>query len=126
MTNEEKELTITYLTEMQEEYIEGEGYERHPLPEYYALDMAIEALEQELTPIKNERPTKCGNYLVQVASTDGTATIDYFDVDHFNGDGTWTHYTVGDTKKVSKNIVAWMHLPKMVKVGEVNDKRRRT
>lgn len=89
-------------------------------------DMAIKALEQELTPIKNERPTKCGNYLVQVASTDGTATIDYFDVDHFNGDGTWTHYTVGDTKKVSKNIVAWMHLPKVVKVGEVNDKRRRT
>lgn len=47
MTKEEKELTITYLTEMQEEYIEGEGYERHPLPEYYALDMAIKALEQE-------------------------------------------------------------------------------
>lgn len=47
MTKEEKELTITYLTEMQEEYIEGEGYERHPLPEYYALDMAIKALEQQ-------------------------------------------------------------------------------
>lgn len=47
MTNEEKELTITYLTEMQEEYIEGEGYERHPLPEYYALDTAIQALEQQ-------------------------------------------------------------------------------
>ena len=31
---------------MQEEYIEGEGYERYPLPEYYALDMAIKALEQ--------------------------------------------------------------------------------
>ena len=46
MDKEEKELTITYLTEMQEEYIEGEGYERHPLPEYYALDMAIKALEQ--------------------------------------------------------------------------------
>jgi hypothetical protein len=46
MTKEEKELTITYLTEMQEEYIEGEGYERHPLPEYYALDMAIKALNQ--------------------------------------------------------------------------------
>lgn len=47
MTTEEKELTITYLTEMQEEYIEGEGYERHPLPEYFALDMAIKTLEQQ-------------------------------------------------------------------------------
>lgn len=76
------------------------------------LDLAVKALEQELTPIKDERPPKCGNYLVQVASKDGTATIDCFDVDHYNGDGTWTHYTVGDTKKVSKNIVAWMPLPK--------------
>lgn len=47
MTREEANLTIDYLKEMQESYIEGEGYERHPLPEWYALDKAIEALEQE-------------------------------------------------------------------------------
>ena len=45
MTSEERELTIVYLEEMKEKYIEGEGYERHPLPEYYALDMAIRSLE---------------------------------------------------------------------------------
>ncbi len=47
MTNEETKLSIDYLKNMQEEYIEGEGYERHPLPEWYALDYAIKALEQQ-------------------------------------------------------------------------------
>jgi hypothetical protein len=47
MTIDEVNMTIDYLKEMQESYIEGEGYERHPLPEWYALDKAIEALEQE-------------------------------------------------------------------------------
>jgi len=48
MTREERELAITYLEEMKETYIEGVGYERHPLPEYYAIVNAIKALEQEL------------------------------------------------------------------------------
>lgn len=47
MNREEAELTIEYLKGIQEEYIEGEGYERHPLPEWYALDKAIEVIEQE-------------------------------------------------------------------------------
>lgn len=46
MTLDEANLTIDYLKEMQEQYIEGEGYERHPLPEWYALDKAIETIEQ--------------------------------------------------------------------------------
>ena len=56
MTREERELTITYLEEMKKDYIEGEGYERHPLPEYYAIEMAIKLLEQEpiLDKIKAE------------------------------------------------------------------------
>ena len=47
MTRDERELSITYLEGMKEEYIEGEGFERHPLPEYYAIENAIKALEQE-------------------------------------------------------------------------------
>lgn len=47
MTREERELSITYLEEMKEAYIEGEGFERHPLPEYYAIECAIKALNQE-------------------------------------------------------------------------------
>ena len=47
MTREERELSITYLEGIKEEYIEGYGYERHPLPEYYAIETAIKALEQQ-------------------------------------------------------------------------------
>ena len=47
MTREERELSITYLEGIKEKYIEGEGYERHPLPEYYAIEMSIKALKQE-------------------------------------------------------------------------------
>ena len=47
MTREERELSIEYLKGIKENYIEGYGYERHPLPEYYAIENAIKALEQE-------------------------------------------------------------------------------
>ena len=59
MTREETNITIDYLKEMQEGYIEGEGYERHPLPEWYALDKAIETLEQiKWIPISVRLPEK--------------------------------------------------------------------
>ena len=51
---QERYLTIEYLEKMQEAYIEGEGYERHPLPEWYALDVAIKALEQETVKAESE------------------------------------------------------------------------
>jgi hypothetical protein len=47
MTQEERELAIIYLENIKENYIEGVGYERHPLPEYYAIESAIKALEQD-------------------------------------------------------------------------------
>lgn len=47
MTKEERELSIEYLEDIQNNYIEGYGYERHPLPEYYAIENAIKALEQQ-------------------------------------------------------------------------------
>lgn len=47
MTREERELSIEYLEKIKEDYIEGNAYERHPLPEYYAIENAIKALEQE-------------------------------------------------------------------------------
>ena len=56
MVDYEREMTIEYLKGIQEKYIEGEGYERHPLPEWYALEKAIEVLEQRdiLDKIKAE------------------------------------------------------------------------
>ena len=47
MTREERELSIEYLEGIKDNYIEGHGYERHPVPEYYAIENAIKALEQE-------------------------------------------------------------------------------
>lgn len=46
MDREEIEIAIPYLEEMKERYIEGEGYERHPLPEYYAIETAVKALDE--------------------------------------------------------------------------------
>ena len=57
MTSEEVNITIDYLKEMQENYIEGEGYERHPLPEWYTLDKAIKTLEQTTwIPVSEKLP----------------------------------------------------------------------
>ena len=47
IAKEERKLAITYLEEIKENYIEGAGYERHPIPEYYAIETAIKVLEQE-------------------------------------------------------------------------------
>jgi hypothetical protein len=42
--DEERKLALMYLEQMKEDYIEGVGYERHPLPEYYAIETAIKLL----------------------------------------------------------------------------------
>lgn len=47
MNREERKLTIEYLKGIMDNYVEGYGYESHPLPEYYAIESAIKALEQE-------------------------------------------------------------------------------
>lgn len=43
---EESELAIDYLEKMKNDYVEGFGYEAHPLPEYYAIETAVKALEK--------------------------------------------------------------------------------
>ena len=42
--DEERTLALMYLEQIKEDYIEGVGYERHPLPEYYAIETAIKSL----------------------------------------------------------------------------------
>ena len=44
---EESELAINYLEKMKDKYVEGFGYETHPLPEYYAIETAINALHSK-------------------------------------------------------------------------------
>ena len=54
MDREEIEIALPYLEEMKEYYTEGEGYERHPLPEYYAIEAAIRGLD-ELSHLKDAK-----------------------------------------------------------------------
>ncbi len=42
--DEERTLALMYLEQIKEDYIEGAGFERHPLPEYYAIEIAIKSL----------------------------------------------------------------------------------
>ena len=48
MIKEECELSIIYLEEIMERCVNDEGGVRSPLPEYYAIECAIRALEQEI------------------------------------------------------------------------------
>lgn len=45
MTELEMKATIEYLEKIKTDYIEGYGYEAHPVPEYYAIEDAIKLLE---------------------------------------------------------------------------------
>ena len=56
MTEEERKLMISYLEDMKEEYVEGEGNEKYPLPEWYMLDKVIKIIEQQ--PSENEEIIK--------------------------------------------------------------------
>jgi hypothetical protein len=42
--DEERTLALMYLEQIKDDYIEGTGYEKHPLPEYYAIETAIKSL----------------------------------------------------------------------------------
>lgn len=131
MTNEEANLTIDYLKEIQEEYIEGEGYERHPLPEWYALDKAIEALEQTQWIPVSERLPKEREWIG--TDTFGTTISDEVYVtfempnserftDHLsfqNGKLSNFKQSEIDTWHKGAKPIAWMPLPKPWK-GEQN------
>ncbi len=110
MIPEEAKLTIEYLKEIQDDYIKGEGYERHPLPEWYALDKAIETIEQTTwIPCSKKLPKKSGKYWCTFGGTNLTG-VDYYT-------------TESDAKEIfeepeeyvgwqSQNVVAWLPLPK--------------
>lgn len=61
-------------------------------------------------PVSERLPSKYGNYLVAVKSWDETASIIYYDVDHYGPD--WLH----DERR--KKVVAWIPLPEPYQEGE--------
>lgn len=110
MIPEEAKLTIDYLKEMQESYIEGEGYERHPLPEWYALDKAIEIIEQTTwIPCSKKLPEESGNYWCTFSGTNLTGS-DYYTTESdakelFDNPEEYTGWQ-------SQNVIAWMPQPR--------------
>lgn len=114
MTREEAKLTIDYLKEMQEEYIEGEGYERHPLPEWYALDKAIEAIEQTTWILVTERPPKDGQEVQITYKINGKHHVWSAIWDELHG----RFYDKEYRSYISlNNVTAWMPLPEPYKGG---------
>lgn len=102
MTREERELSIEYLEKIKKDYIEGNAYERHPLPEYYAIENAIKALEQKpkWIPVSEKLPEENGGYLVTVKRGYVTTAL-------------W----VGNAENW-KEVTAWMPLPEPYEGGE--------
>lgn len=77
MTNEERDLTLHYLYDMLNDYIEGDGYERHPLPEWFALDKAIQVIEQTKWTLCSEKlPEYNGRYQCTAILDDLSLTVE--------------------------------------------------
>ena len=122
MTKEEANMTIDYLKEMQESYIEGEGYERHPLPEWYALDKAIETIEQTTwIPVSERLPEEYGEYLITWKNPKYPKTYigiceceitDVYDHEHHRFEVEWLFDGHITTAYPDSYVIAWMPLPK--------------
>lgn len=119
-----REKHVLRLQEMRRIMIESENWEymKGLIEAVTAGGMALQRLNEidfkesspaagtsKMIPVSEKLPEENGNYLIQVESSDGTATISYFEVDHYNKDGTWLHYP-----KKNKKIVAWMELPEKI------------
>ncbi len=113
-------MTIDYLKEMQEGYIEGEGYERHPLPEWYALDKAIEAIEQtRWIPVSERLPNDEDYVLVCYSNGDIRTAYYYIDTNVYETEFEdlcetgWYNYN--EDLMYDQDIIAWMSLPEPYK-----------
>lgn len=108
MTNEEIKLTIDYLKEMQEGYIVGEGYERYPLPEWYALDKAIETIKQTAwIPVSERLPKENGRYWCTVGTDYRNPREMYYEPKGKNN-RTWA--SLDRTYVEDCFVIAWMPL----------------
>lgn len=115
MTLNETNMTIKYLKKIQESYIEGEGYGRYPLPEWYALEKAIEAIEQtRWIPVTERPPKEFESVLVCYESQGGMAQA--------VSERFRTHTGYRWSALAGIEPTAWMQLPEPYK-AESEDKK---
>lgn len=79
-----------------------------------AYKLLITEMEGRWIPCSERLPGENDLYLVQVESSDGTATLTYLSVEHCNSDGTWLRYPKTKSK-YGRKVVAWMSLPELYK-----------
>lgn len=111
MTNGEARLTIDYLKSIQDGCVEVDGYDMYPLPEYYALDKAIDLILQtrwvpvrERLPEGNEKVLVCG---IEAINNSRVYAVKNWDVD------TWRPLSAPSVK-----WIAWMPLPEPYEAEE--------
>lgn len=124
MSGEEAKLTIDYLKSIQERCVDGEGYEMHPLPEWYALDKAIELIEQtRWIPVSERLPEVNQRVLVtsysrvcyaMMISADGNSGYPVFKLQDSLNEKVVCETTVHSEWTTSR-ITAWMPLPQPYK-----------
>lgn len=138
MTKEEVNMIIDYLKEIQENYIEGNGYVRIPLTEWYVLDKAIQAIEQiTWIPVSERLPEENGWYQCTVISDNLSMTMDLYyksgkwldnrRIDMYNVYDVYGYGKTTEKHKLSyqefpefdwtKNVVAWKLLSEPYNVG---------
>lgn len=119
MTREERELSIEYLEKIKKDYIEGNAYERHPLPEYYAIENAIKALEQKpkWIPVTEKLPEEKTAVLL---SCDDMYLAKLNPCIGWISGNNWYTFSARGSYLV-KYPIAWMPLPKPYKGGQEDD-----
>lgn len=111
--DEERELALMYLEQIKDDYIEGVGYERYPLPEYYAIETAMKSLalpsvipqEQKWIPVTERLPEE-GQFIIVSYPYDAS------DCSRKRVMTAWYHKEYGFTCGIAD---AWMPLPQPYK-----------
>ena len=120
--DEERTLALMYLEQIKEDYIEGVGYERYPVPEYYAIETAIKSLalpsvtpqEPRWIPVSKRLP-KEGDEILMNTVHFGVITGVYD-----SKFGFMTHYSLSSADMASVEVIAWMPLPEPYKAESEN------
>ena len=110
MNGEVAKLTIDYLKSIQQGCVEVNGSDMYPSPEWYALDVAIELVEQaRWIPVSERLPENEEEVLMDTAHF-GVITGVYD-----SKRGFLTHYSLSSKDLASVEVIAWKPSPESCK-----------